>query len=199
MELDDLKDHWKQADKIEILQQSNTMEIIQHKNTGPLAALKRGFKIRIIAMTAVTIFILATNLQHLDKTLSSVLFWFYILFCISVIIFARLNYGRVKKMQQMDAGVKSNLEQQIFILEKGVRQNLMGIRMALVLFIILIEVLPYFQHFRMLNTWHSLSPYTRYGAYTALFLFQFFVTRILTRRKFVKHIDHLKEFVKEMQ
>jgi hypothetical protein len=199
MELHDLKQHWKQADKIIKLKNQNIMKLIQHKNYGPVAALKRSFRKQMIAMAAVPVIIIATNMQHIDKTLTSALFWFYIVFCIGVIIFARFNYSLVKKMEGMDGKVKSNLEQQIFLLETRLRHNLIGIRTALLLFIVLTEVLPYFQNFRMLNTWHSLSPFIRFGAYAALFLFQYFVNRTVSRKKFGQHITRLKELVKQMQ
>jgi cbb3-type cytochrome oxidase subunit 1 len=102
-------------------------------------------------------------------------------------------------MEQIDGMVKLNLEQQISLLETRLRQNLIGIRVALLLFIVLLEVLPYFQNFRMLNTWHSLLPVIRFGAYAALFLFQYFVSRKVSQRKFGRHIAHLKELVKQMQ
>jgi hypothetical protein len=199
MELDDLKHQWKKADKIQQSNNQNIMEIIQHRSNGPVAALKRSFRKQMIAMTVLPVAIIATNLHQVDKTLTSALFWFYVLFCIGVITFARLNYTVVKKMESMDGDVKSNLEQQAFILEKRLQQNLIGIRIALLFFIVLTEVLPYFQNFRMLNTWHSLSPFIRFGAYAVLFLFQYVVSRKVSQRKFGQHIAHLKELVQQMQ
>lgn len=199
MELDDLKQQWKQAGKTGTPKNQNIMELIQHKNSGPVAALKRSFRKQIIAMMVVPIAIIGTNMQHIDKTLTSALFWFYILFCIGVIAFARLNYNLVKKMDQMDGMVKSNLKQQIRLLETRLKQNLIGIRIALLMFVVLTEVLPYFQDFHMLNTWHSLSPFIRFGAYAALFLFQYFLSRKVSQQKFGQHIDYLKELVKQME
>jgi hypothetical protein len=100
------------------------------------------------------------------------------------------RHGRSGKIQSGAANI---------LLETRLRQNLIGIRVALLFFIVLTEVLPYFQHFRMLNTWHSLSPFIRFGAYAALFLFQYFVSRTVSQRKFGQHIAHLKELVKQMQ
>jgi hypothetical protein len=199
MELDDLKHQWQQANKIKQPKNQDIMELIQQKSHGPVAELKKSFRKQMIAMTVVPIAILATNLQHIDKTLSSALFWFYILFCIGVIVFARLNYTLVKKMESMDGVVKSNLEQQVFLLETRLKQNLIGIRIALLFFIVLTEVLPYFQNFHMLNTWHSLSPFIRFGAYAALFLFQYVISRTVSQRKFGQHIAHLKQLIKQMQ
>jgi hypothetical protein len=199
MELDDLKHAWKQANKIENPKNLNIMELIQNKNYGPVAQLKRSFKKQVIAMITVSIAIIANNIAHIEKTLSSALFWFYIIFCIGVIIVARLNYSVVKKIERMDGMVKSNLEHQIFILETRQKQKLIGIRVAMLFFIVLLEVLPYFQSFRMLNKWHSLSPFIRFAAYTVLFLFQYFMTGMVSRRGFARHIDYLKELVKQMQ
>ena len=199
MELDDLKSEWKQVSKTEQLKNQNIMELIQHKSRGPVAALKKSFKRQMIAMMVVPVAIIATNLQHIDKTFSSALFWCYIVFCIGVIVFARINYGVVKRMERIDGAVKSNLEQQIRLLERRLQQNLTGIRIALLFFIVLTEVLPYFQDFRMLNTWHSLSPFIRFGAYTGLFLFQYIISRVVSQRKFGQHIERLKALAREME
>jgi hypothetical protein len=199
MELDDLKQQWQRAGQTQKSKNQNIMEMIQHKSYGPVAALKRSFRNQMIAMTIVPIAIIATNLPHIDKTFTSALFWFYILFCIGVIVFARLNYKVVRKMERMDGMVRSNLEQQIEILETRLRQNLIGIRVALLFFILLTEVLPYFQDFKMLNTWHSLSPLIRFGAYAALFLFQYFLSQVVSQRKFGQHLTYLKELVKQMK
>ena len=199
MELDELKNQWIQADTIQKTKNQNIMEIIQNKSYGPVAELKKSFKKQMIGMAIVPILFIVTNLEHIDKILSSALFWFYILICIGAIIFARSNYAVVEKMEGMDIQVKSNLEQLIVLLETRTRQKLIGIRIACLLFIILLEVLPYFQNFRMLNKWHSLSPFIRFGGYAALFLFQYVVSRTVSRRGSEQHIAYLKELVKQMQ
>lgn len=199
MELDELKNEWKQTDKTQKPKNQNIMELIQNKSNGPIAELKRSFKNQIIGMTVLPIAYIAANLEHIDKTFVSALFWFFIMFCVSVIIFARLNYAIVEKMEGMDGKVKLNLEQQIVILETRIRQKLIGIHTAFLLFIGLLEVLPYFQNFQMLNKWHSLSPFIRFGAYSALFLYQYFVTRMGSRRGSEQHLANLKELVKQMQ
>ena len=199
MELDELKNQWKQTDKIQKLKNQNIMELIQNKSYGPVAELKRSFKKQIIAMALVPILFISTNIEHIDKTLSSALFWFYILVCISVIVYTRFNYSIVKKMEGMDGMVKSNLKQQIVILETRNKHKMNGLRIVFLLFIVLLEVLPYFQNLRMLNKWHSLSPLIRFGGYIALFSFQYFVSLTVNRRNFGKHIAHLKELVKQME
>lgn len=199
MELDELKQQWKQADTIQQVNNNDIMEIIRKKDNGPIAALKRSFKMRIAMMIVVANSIIITNMHQLDKTFSSILFWAYILFVIGVVLFARLSYNTAKKMEQMDSTIKANLEQQVALLEKRVRQNLTGIRIALLFFIILLEVAPYLQYFRMLHKWHSLSPLIRFGGYALLLLFQYVVSRQISRRNHDPHIARLKELVEQMR
>ena len=199
MELDDLKKHWQKTANLDNSNNQNIIAMIYQKSHGPVASLKRSYKKQMVAMTLAPVFIIATNLQHIDKTLTSALFWFYILFCIGVIAFAKKSYAIVKKMEGMDGMVKSNLELQLMLLEKRQKQNINGIRIGLLFFIVLTEMLPYFQDFRMLNTWNSLSPFIRFGAYAILLLFQYAVSRSISYRKFGQHIDYLKNLVQQMQ
>jgi hypothetical protein len=199
MELEDLKQQWKATGSIHTPQNKNIMEMIQHKSYGPVAALKRSFRKQFIAMTVIPIAIIAVNMQNADTMLRSAMFWSYMFFCFGVLVFARMNYRIVQKMERMDGMVKPTLEQQVSLLETRVKQNLAGVRIALLFFITLTEVLPYLQHFRMLDKWHSLSPFIRFGAYAGLVLLQYFVSRNVSYRKFGQHIAYLKELLKQAQ
>ena len=198
MELDDLKQAWKQS---EIKKNINTdiMELIRHKSYGPIAALKREFRKQIIVMTILPVFLICTNADDISKVLTSIMFWSYVAFCIGVIVFAYYNYRIVSKMQGMDGMVKSNLEQQVNSLETRLKWKVTGLRIALCYFIVLTEVVPYFQHYRMLDKWHSLSPVIRFGSYAALLLVQYLLSSKIISRKFGTHIKYLKELMQEMQ
>ena len=199
MEIDDFKQTWKHSDKNHKPSNQNIMDLIQHKSYGPVAALKRGYKKQMRIMLILPLLILSTNLNHIDKALSSILFWSYVVFCFSAVFYAWYNYRIVSKMDVMDRMVKSNLEQQISILDARMRWNIIGLRVALLFFIALTEVLPYIQHYSMLDKWHSLSPFIRYGVYIALLAIQYVVSRPLLHRKFGQHITYLKQLVNEMQ
>ena len=99
MELDDLKQAWKQTDKQKPLNK-NIMEMIQHKSYGPVAALKKSYKKQMTVMFIIPLLLLLTNLDDVNKALTSVMFWSYVAFCIAVIIFAFYNYKIASKMQQ---------------------------------------------------------------------------------------------------
>ncbi len=99
----------------------------------------------------------------------------------------------------MDEMVRSNLEQQITILDTRLQWNIISLRIILLFFIVLTEVTPYFQHYRMLDKWHSLPPLIRFGAYGGLFILQYFVSRKVKQRKYGTHLAYLKELAKEME
>lgn len=174
------------------------MNIIQHKSYGPVAALKKTFRKQILLMAMVPFLFLITGMDNIDAVLSSIMFWCYVAFCIGLIFFAWHNYQIVKKMEGMDGVVKENLQQQIQLLEKRARWEIGGLRIVLLFFIILTEVVPYFQHYRILDRWHSLSPFIRYATYGVLIAAQYFLFKKIKQRKVGRHLVYLKELVKEM-
>lgn len=198
MELDDLKNIWKQSPEKNNLN-TDIMELIQHKSYGPVSALKKVFRKQIALMAIIPLVLLTTNINNVEGVLTSILFWSYVAFCIGVIVFAYYNYRIVSKMEGMDAMVKDNLEQQVSLLEKRMKWEILGLRCVLLFFILLVEIVPYIQHYRMLSYWHDLSPFIRFGAYSALFLLQFFMNRRISERKMGRHIAYLKRLVSEMQ
>jgi hypothetical protein len=198
MELDDLKQIWKE-NIIKKPVNKNIMEMIQDKSRGPVAALKRSYRKQMVVMIIMPLMLLVTNLNNIDKTLTSILYWSYVAFCLSVIAFARYNYRIADKMQGMDGMVKSNVERQITLLETRLKWKIIGLRLALLFFIALTEILPFIQHYRMLDKWHSLPILTRYSSYAALLIFQYFISPIILQRKIGKHLKYLKELVNEME
>ena len=198
MELDDLKQTWQQSQPTKT---SNTdiMELIQHKTYGPVAALKKAFRKQIVLMTLIPAIILFNNAGDLSSVLNSVILWCYLAFCIGVIVFSYYNYRMLSKMENMDNLVKANLEQQVDLLETRMKWKKTGLMIALIFFILLIEIVPYFQHYRMLDKWHSLSPAIRYLIYAALFALQYFANPWVNERRYGRHLKYLKELANEMQ
>ena len=197
MELDDLKQTWKQS---EFKPDKNTdiMELIHNKKYGPLAALKRTFVKEIKFMAVLPIIIMLCNLDNIGGVLRSIMFWSYIAFCAGLLLFAAFNYRIVSRMEAMDGMVISNLEQQIQILERRLKANITALRIAMLYFIVLTEVMPYFQHYRTLSLWHAVSPVARFSTYAILLIVQYFTSRKVYQKKFGQYLAYLKELVKEM-
>jgi hypothetical protein len=198
MELDDLKQSWKET-PIPTPVNKNIMEMIQHKSYGPVAALKRGFRKQMIVMALMPFILLLTNASDISKPLTSVLYWSYVAVAIGVIIVAYYNYRIADKMQDMNGMVKANLEQQVSILQTRLRWKIIGLRIVFIFFIVLLEVLPYFQHYRMLDKWHSLPLFVRIAVYLGFLLLQYFISPVILQRKFGRHLNYLNTLVKEME
>jgi hypothetical protein len=197
MELDELKQVWKET-PLQNKPNTNIMELIQHTSYGPLAALKRTYRKQMAAMIVIPLLLLIVNQQDMHKVLSSVLFWCYVAFCTGVTLFAYYNYRIVKNMQAMDVSVKANFEQQIALLEKRAGLELVGLRCVLLFFALLLEVVPYFQHYRMLDKWHALPLWVRLGAYGGLLLLQYFLNKRIKQRRVGRHLAYLKNVVSQM-
>jgi hypothetical protein len=198
MELDDLKQTWKQSETNKNIN-TNIMNLIQHKTYGPVAALKKEFRKQIIVLSLLPLFLILTNLDDISKPLTSILFWAYVVFCAGAATFAYFNYRIAGRMSVMDGRVKSNLEKQVNVLQTRIQWKITGLRIALLFFILLTETVPYIQHYRMLDKWHSLSPFIRFGAYAALLLIQYFAGRNIIYRKFGSHLRYLKELIRDME
>jgi hypothetical protein len=102
-------------------------------------------------------------------------------------------------MEAMDGLVRSNLEQQLDLLQTRLRWNIVGVRIDAIFLMVLLEVVPYFQHYRMLDKWHSLAPVIRFGSYAGFLVIQYFVSKWVCQLKFGRHIDYLKGLLNEMQ
>ena len=197
MEMDELKKIWNETP---IKNKSkNIMELIQQKNYGPLASLKTAYRKQIRLMALLPLMFMVANMKNIDKVFSSVLFWSYVVFCTGIILFARYNYQIVKDMQNQDTMVRQNLEDRIALLAKRANLEIIGLRVVLLFFILLLEVVPYFQHNSMLQKWHSLALPVRFGAYAAMFLLQYFVNRRVKQRRVGRHIAYLRDLVHQMQ
>lgn len=198
MDLDDLKKTWQQASPGKI-KHTDIMELIHHKSYGPIAALKASFRKQMRVMILLPVFLLLVNIKNWETALTSVLFWSYAAFCLGVVVYSYFSYRVVRSMEGMDGMVKANLQQQISLLETRLQRNRIGVRIVLLYFIVLLEVLPFFQHYRMLDKWHALSPLIRFGSYLALLVFQYFASRRVCRIRFGEHLAYLKNLVAQMQ
>jgi len=197
MELDDLKHTWRETN---IIKNKNTdiMDLMKHKSYGPIAALKREFRKQIAVMALFPLFLLFTTINDLSQIFTNVLFWSYVAFCLGMVVFALANYRIVEKMGTMDGMVRSNLKQQVDLLETRLKWKIVGLRIALLFFIALLEVVPLFQHYRMLDKWHSSPPLIRFGIYATFLVLQYFLSKAVSERKFGGHIKYLKELMNEM-
>jgi hypothetical protein len=198
MELDDLKKTWKQENQKQT-KTPDIMELIHQKSRGPIASLKNSFRKQMIVVTALMSMVIATQAGNLDSISSNLLFWTFIGFCLAMILTFYMNYRQTGKMEAMDEKVKNNLMKYVNMMEQRLRWQNIGARVVILFLILLLEIIPLYQHVRMLDTWNSLSPLIRFSSYAAYLVFQYYISRSVTRRKFGKHLDHLKYLLKEVK
>jgi hypothetical protein len=198
MELDDLKQTWQHSQSIKP-SNTNIMELIQQKSYGPLAALKKAFRKHILLMIVLPTYVIITNTDDLNHALKSVMLWAYIAFFLSVIVFTYYNYRMVSKMESMDHLVKANLEQQVDLLQTRMKWKKTGLTIALLFFILLAEIVPYFQHYRMSDKWLTVAPAIRFLSYASFLIFQYIISTWVNERRYGRHLKYLKELADEMQ
>jgi len=198
MELDELKQPWQQSAENIKPSTTNIMELIQNKNYGPVAQLKHRFRKQTVLILIVAC-IVTMNLSRHHDVFSDALFWFYIVFCIAIAGYFYCNYRLVSRMQYMDDMVKSNLEQQVHLLETGLKWRLIITRVLFVVFLIFMEVLLYFHQEPSLVKWYAQPLLVRLSAYTALTVAFYFLTKYVFRYKYGRHIEYLKKLVQQMQ
>jgi Ca2+/Na+ antiporter len=199
MELDELKQHWKQTDNIPSPDKQNIMDLIQNKSYGPVAELKRSYRRLMSVMILIPVAVFLTNLTNLDAMISSIIFWVYIAFCAGLFVYGWISYQTVKQMERTEQVVKEHLTKQLSILSTRLRQKLIFQWIALIVLIALTEIMPYFQDIHLLNSWHSLSPFIRFGAYAALLFLQQFATRRVAQARYGQHLERLSQLVKDME
>src|SRR5260221_14309096 len=101
MELDDLKQTWKET-TIKKNKNTDIMDLMKHKSYGPIAALKREFRKQIAILALLTLFLLFTIVDDMSRIFTIVLFWIYVAFCLGMFVFAAVNYRIVVRMGTID-------------------------------------------------------------------------------------------------
>jgi hypothetical protein len=197
MELDELKQTWKQASAKQH-QSQNIMEMIRKKSSGPVAALKHSFKKQVQLVLVLMIAIALSNARNLDNAAANILFWTYIAFCLCLMTFFYFNYRRTTALENMDGDLKTYIENYVTNMERRINAQYVAVRFVGLFFVLLLEILPYFSHSRMLDKWHALSPVIRLSLYAAFFILQYVAGNRFRQRKFGTHLFRLRQLLKDL-
>jgi hypothetical protein len=197
MELDDLKESWKQTNENIKPINKNIMETIQNKNYGPLATLKKRFRKPMIFLP----FILAYgifNAQKLKAPLGNLMLCLLITLAITALAYFFYSYNIIKNLENVNTNVKDNFERQLKKLEQSFKWRLTVVRSIFVVFIVALELQMAFSK-NLLTEWVTVSVGIRLLVYAAVLAFIYFLTQTILRRKYHKHITYLKQLVDQMQ
>ena len=193
MELDQFKQKWRQANANNNPPERDLKSIFNRGRRGPVAALKRNFRRRIVVLVLVCVLFLH---EFRDRDLFNNVFflWFVVMaFCLAVLFY--LNLRVVKDLEKTDEPVAAHIQSQVDLMEKRIGWYRMFTRVAFIVLIILLETLPYFSGERMLQKWHSVAPLIRVAAYAALLLFQYYAGRMLARKRYGQYLERLQNIL----
>lgn len=196
MELDDLKSAWNTDPT-----PTNTpdiMDLIHQKSKGPIAALKTAYRRQRAIVIALMATFIASQAGKVDTLSGGLLFWTYIGGCLALFLSLSYSYRQSRALERRDGRMKDHLEQYVAALERRSARHQAGARIVFLLFVVLLEAIPHFESLRMLGKWHALSPWIRFPAYAAFLVFQYFLSRTLSHRRFGRHLDRLKGLLKEV-
>jgi hypothetical protein len=197
MELDDLKSLWKHKDEKK-LSGEEIRNLLQNRSYGPLARLKNRFRRGMFIIPFAVVFLVMELSKHHD-IFNDVLFWLYVVVCIGLVLYFYINYRVMDRAQNMEGPVKSVMERMVHILENGIRIRLLVIRILFVLFIVVFEVLLYFNQEPKMVKWYVQPLYVRLSVYAVLIIVFYLFTGMVIRHKYKTDVLRLKEIVQQME
>ena len=197
MELDELKEKWRQAGTHETPSRNSFKTIFRRRDQGPVAALKRNFRRQIIILSIV-FFLFVHEFQN-RELLNNVFFLWYAVCALLLCAFFFVNLQLVKRLETAGETLTAHVKSEIVLLEKRMKWQRVFTFVAIASLIVLLEVLPFFSDERMLNKWHSLAPVIRVSAYAALLLFRYFAGKLIAHRRYGRHVERLKKIMDETE
>jgi hypothetical protein len=194
MELDELKNKWQQVNEHTTTNRFDIKNIFnRNRNNSPLALLKRNFRKRIIALMLVFVLFLQTFREN--ELFHNVFFLWYLVVAVILSIFFFINYRLVQDIENADSTLKDHIKTQVISLEKRIRWYRIFTRIAMIVFVILLETVPLFSNERMVQKWHSLPIVVRISSYAALLAFQHFAGKFLARKRYGQHLERMKQIL----
>jgi len=197
MELDELKEKWRESNKANVIPKRGIKSILRRRDRGPIASLKRNFRRQIVLL--VIVFFLFLHQFRNRELYNNIFFLWYVVVGLCMIIVFYLNLRIVKKLENTDDTVVAHLSSQIILLQKRMRWQRISARIAIIALIILLEIVPFFSNESMIQKWHAVSPLIRIAAYIALLSFQHFVGKFRSKRRYGQHIERLKKALEDME
>ena len=198
MEIDDLKESWRNSTGKIKTPERDIIALIQNKGNGPAAQLKRRFRKGLLLIPFVAC-IVTIQFSKKGNLFSDVLYWYFIGFCVGVMAYFYFNYRLVSRMQTMENNVKENLLQQVQTLQAGLKWRLIITRGLVVIFILLLELLLYLRQEPRFSGWYGRPVHIRLLAYAGAVIFFYFLTKFALHHRYGKHIRYLQTLTEQMK
>lgn len=207
MELDNLKDIWKEAGTKPILQpQQQLMEMLSKPSQGPVAKMKRNLFAEL-ALICVLFSACAVYYFIAFKGTYSIFAWMYIIIAIAFGVYYYYKNRLLSEMQCSNCMVKANLERQINKLQKYVHAYLIygtllvPVVMLFLWFVLYIRI-PFLGNsiifFPSATTRLWETVLINVIALALITIILYYLNRGWINKLYGRHIKHLREIVQEM-
>jgi hypothetical protein len=122
MELDNLKELWKDSNKSSIpIDEDKLRQILSTSSNGPIAKMKRNLKLEVISLIIVYGLLLWATSNEVGLIFTTFDFVLLLVTGMVFIVYASIKYKQLKNMECVSCEVKSNLTLQVRSLEKLVK------------------------------------------------------------------------------
>ena len=197
MELDDLKQDWKNAGEKLQTPTYNFNELLITRSSGPLNDLKAKYKKQMILLP------LAAAVLGFAMTQKSVLqhnafIWLIIPVLLLLALMYYRSYRLVIKMEKTTAEtLKGSMQENVVLLNRNAKQHLYFTRVLLFVFIVLLEVTMYYQISTTFNFWLERLWFIRLAVYALFIFIQPHVTRFFFKKNFGQYINRLQQLLEQ--
>ncbi|WP_306350236.1 hypothetical protein [Flavobacterium sp. '19STA2R22 D10 B1'] len=196
MELEDFKQDWNATMKNSELNY-NLNEILAQKVKGPLKDLKTKYGRQIILLPAAAILLTVTNLITPELRTNPIVWAPVFALCLLTFFYYR-SYLVTKKMEQpFVENIKTNLENQLTILEKYGKEDVLYVRRIFIMFIIVLEVSMANNLIPAYDSWKHIDLFLRIGAYLLFLMAQPYITRYFYKQNLGQYINKLKDLINQ--
>ena len=200
MELDDLKELWKESNNSSLLNNEEDLrQILSHRSRSPIAIMKRNLKLEVLFVILFYSFIIWLISNQVD---SNILYFDILLLILAGMLFciyAFYKYKLLYKMESVACEVKSNLNLQLNSLEKLVKLYFKVGNIGVVLVYLIAGAISYIEaegdkvHFPQVL---ELIIFLSIGVILAII--NYYSSRWYIFKLYGKHIQKLKNIIYEM-
>jgi hypothetical protein len=198
MELDDLKNSWKnKTENSTETSKNEIMEMIQHKSYGPLASLKEKL-IRQVAIIPFVYAILIWKVIDKPELQRDPFFGLFITVILIGSVFFAIAYWKLEQIRTEGSNVKSSLEVQAVSLHKIFTGYRISAFLGVVAIGVFLEVFHNQGTALLMQEWYDVPIAARIAVYAMLIVIGFFAAGMTYRQQFGQHIQKLRELTRQL-
>lgn len=191
MELDELKQNWNQSNN-KFIPPYQLDKVITSKSSSIVSKLKAKYKTQAILLPLAATF-LSIAMIYKPVLQQNAFIWVIIPIMILLAVIYYRGFILVSKMEKAySESLKNAIQENINLLNLNTKQQLIFIRVILLILILILELTIYQQATTAFNFWGNISSPVRIGLYILLILAQPYFTRYIFELNFGQYIKDLQ-------